>query len=890
MSRTHLLFALLALSCARDGDPKAAAGATPDPDSGGDGPGVIVDCPERGMSLAREMGDDDGFPGEVAVGEAGDLLLMNEHAAFVITAPDRGSTYYYYGGIVADAVAMDGCAFAGEDKLDEVGLVLGELDLADFSSSVLRAFKADTVEVISDGSDGSAAVVRATGSDATHWLVEYTLMEEALSGGGRELSGPYDMALTVDYILDPDSPVLRIQMGFENTGTETRNLLAASLLSLGGTMDLHRYPTATFAFGPLNLGYGMPWLVATDGDDAVAYAVETGNLAYAGVSGVDIALDLNQALSTPIRVAPGESDSRTTFLSVGSGSGVTATAPLSTVNPEPIPGETYTLGAVTGSVVDPSGTAVPNARVYIEAQAPDADWGVLDEAQAAADGSFSLPLPEFGTPWAWRLRAVAPGRHDSPAVDVSPGDTGITLEPSAEGSLDYAVLDGDGKPSPSRLNLRPSDGGADLTVWLDGTGTQPVPPGTYAYTATRGYEYAPVTGELTVPEGGAVALDVELQHIIDTSGWVSLDTHVHSSDSPDSRVSPADVLLHAAAHGLDLVVHTEHEHIVDRASMPEDLGYDGWIDSIGGEEVTASIPEHLTMFPVTPDGSPRGGPVEWFGRDLDELFALMRERSDGGVNLLNHPSYLGTIGWDRILAEPTLSDPTLLGLAPDAALWSWNLDGIEVMNGHSSPFSSGNGRWLDWQSMLNAGHPLVAVGSSDDHGGMKVGFPRTYVPASTDVPKDVATEEVVDGFLQGRALASTGAFARVLVDGEAELGDLWAPEGDTVDIELHIEALPEIDVTHVVVFLNCDTVLQVPATDPDGVVKLSEVLTVPVDGDAHLTIAAFGENWLPLGLPQFNPTDVPRLLTSPIYLDGDGDGVFTAPGGRECLLLLDNPG
>jgi len=873
---------LFVLGCRGDDNEKGGPGdeedsATPAP----------LDCPPPGEALARGLTASDAIPGETAVGGVGDLVLMNEQAAYVITAADADTTYWYYGGVVADAVAMNGCDWDGEDKLDEVGLVLGTIELTDYTSSVLRAFRAETVTVLADGSDGGPAIVRAQGSDDTHWLVEYELIKAAVSDGGRPFSDPYGLDITVDYILEPDSPVLRTELTVHNPTDADLSLVTASLLSFGGTMDLHRYPTSDLDLGPLDLALGMPWLVATDGYDSIAFAVEQGNLAYAGVSGVDIALDANQALTDPIAVGPGASDTRSTFLVVGASDGPSATVPLFDVNPEPVPGQSYTLASVSGSVTDDTGGGVGGARIYVEAQAPGADWGVLDEARADASGGFSILMPDFGEGWSWRLVAQADGRRDSDATEVSMGDSGVSLTLGPPGELTWSVVDEAGVAAPARLALRSADGTESQTVWMADSGTAAVPPGEWSYTASRGYEYTVQEGEFTIPDHGSADIEVVLERVVDTSGWVSIDTHVHSWDSPDSRVPPEDVLLHAAAHGLDLVLHTEHEHIVDRSTLPAETGLDAWVDSIGGEEVTASVPEHLTMFPVTPDGTGRGGPVEWYGRDIDELFSRMRERSDGGVNLLNHPSYLSDIDWDRLLAEPGLDDPTLLGLAPDAAIWSWDLDGIEVMNGHSSPFSSGNGRWLDWQSMLNAGHPLVAVGCSDDHGGNKVGFPRTYVPAATDVPREVETSDVVAGFLEGRAVVSAGAFARVTVDGVAGIGDLWTPSGPTIDVELHIEGSPDIDVTHAVVFLNCDTVLSVPATAPNGVVKLSEVVTLPVEEDSHLTIAVFGAERMPDGLPQFDAATVPRALTSPVYIDLDGDGTFSAPGGRECAVFLE---
>ncbi len=883
MSRPVATLLSLLVACA---DPPSGDGRTPVP---ADSATPLADCPPAGEARARVMGPGEALPGETAVGTEGDYILQNAHSAFVITEPGKGSTYYHYGGIVADAVAMDGCDFDGEDKLDEVAIVLADIDLADFGGSVLRGFRGDRAEVLSDGSDGGPAIVRVTGADDTYWVVEYTLILAAAASGGKALSEPYGIAVVVDYILEPDSPVLRVDVDVTNTGDGPVQLAVASLLSFGGTLDLYGYAPESINFGGFNLGFGMPWLVATDGVDALAYGVEAGSLAYVGISGIDVALDLMQAGASPIALNPGRSDSRSLFLAVGRAGGTSATEPLAAVNPEPIPGSAYTLGHATARVVDPAGEAVANARVRVQARAPGADWGTVDEATAGADGRFTVPMPVFAEPWEWRILASAPGRHDSAPVEIAVGDNEVVVPISAVGALRHDLRDGEGAPSPARLALVPEGGGPTLDLWLAGEGLAPVPPGTYAFTATRGYEFAPVTGTLTVPEGGEAPLDLSLVQVVDSRGFVSVDTHVHSWDSPDSRVNPADVLLHAAAHGLDIVVHTEHEHIVDRSDLPVQTGLSDFVASITGEEVTATVPEHLTMFPAEPDGSPRGGIVEWYGRDIDELFGLMRARSGGGVNLLNHPSYLREIGWDRILAEPTLDDPTLLGLAPDAALWSWNLDGIEVMNGHGSPFDGGNGRFGDWQSMLNAGHPLVAVGCSDDHGGDEVGFPRTYVPVSTDRAADVPIEEVVTAFQGGAALASAGAFARLSANG-AGLGELAAALGGTVSLDLHIEAIPEIDVRFVSIFVNCDEVLSLPATDPDGVVKFSEVLALNLDQDAHIEVAAFGEQRLPLGLPQYNSQQVPRVLTSPIYLDVDGNGVFDAPGGKDCVVLLEDPG
>lgn len=869
---------LLALMSCKDA-PKA-------PVASADDTAVPGDCPAPGMAMARVMGPDDDIPGDAAVGTAGDFILQNEHAAYVITEPGKGSTYYHYGGIVADAVPMDGCAWAGEDKLDEVGLVLAEVDLASFNESVLRGFRGDSAEVLSDGSDGGPAVVRVTGTDDYFWVVEYTLIAGAIDDGGRPLSEPFGVEIVVDHILEPDSPVLRTEVGVRATGDTQRELALAGLISVGPTLDLHGYaPQQITAFG-LDLGFGMPWLVATDGEGALAYAVEDGSLGYVSISGVNAAVDIQQALSEPIVVAPGITDTRAVFLAVGGAAGVSATGPLAEANPGAVPDQPFAVEFVTGTVVDPVGAGVGGVRIAIEAQAPGADWGVVDEAISDADGGFRLPVLAFDDAWQYRLRPMPEGRDAGAQVPVSPGDVDVQVGVGAAGAVAFDIGDGDGGVDAARVVFVRAEDGREETRWMVGEGTALLPPGDWDWVATRGFEHAVQTGSVSVPDDGEAALFLTMERVVDTTGFVSVDTHVHSSDSPDSRVLPEDVLTKAAAHGLDIVVHTEHEHIVDRSGLAAELGVAHLTRGIVGEEVTATIPEHLTMFPAEPVG-PRGGPIEWYGRDIAEIFGMMRERSGGGVNILNHPGYLDRIDWDPILAEPTATDPTLYGLPADGALWSWDLDGIEVMNGHSSPF--GNRRWRNWQSMVNAGHPVIAIGCSDSHGGSDIGYPRTYVPALSDVPGEVADAEVVDAMRAGRAQASSGAFARVTGPGGATLGDLVALEGETVDLDVHIEALPEVDVDWVSVFVNCDEVLAVPATDPDAIVKLSETISVPVDGDAAITLAAFGSERYPAGLPNFNPDGVPRVLTSPIYVDGDGDGTFSGGGGRECAVFLTPP-
>ncbi len=839
-------------------------------------------CPTPGESLAREIGVDGFLPGKTAVGTRGDFLLANDRAALIVTDVEGQATYWYYGGAIADAVPMEGCE-PGEDKLDDLGFVLAEINLGAIEQSVVRGFRAESVEVLNDGSNGEAAIVRAIGTDDMHWLVEYTLIGDALNKGGRPLSEPFGTQITIDYILPPDSNVLEIEVTVENVGSSSFALVEAALLALGDTMDSYAYSSEGMDIAGFSFAGGLPWIMATDGDGAYAWGIGDATLATMNIAGITIIADLAQ-LSGGLNLAPGQSRTLTRYFSVGDRGGTSATEGLLEANPIPILDNPAQVGVITGHVVDQTGKSAMS-EVVTQAKAPGAEWGDLDVVSTSTEGDFRAIVPDFdGEQWQFRLVARDPGRDDSPAVRINPGDVDVELVVPPRGTLTFDITDGEGAPSPGRL-VAIREGGADRDFWISGTGAVSLPPGEWDWTVTRGYEFASQSGSVTIPDDGVGDIAPVMVRMLDTTGWMSADTHVHTSDSPDSDMDQGEQLRHAAAHGLEIVIHTEHEAITESV-LPTEAGVADWVNNVAAEEVTSITIEHMTLFPAVPDGSIRGGPVEWYGLDIEVLLGNMRARSGEGVSLMNHPGYLDKIGWDRLVAEPTLADPTLLGLPAGSPLWSWNLDGIEVMNGHGNVFNDGNRRFDNWMSMINAGHRLAGVGCSDDHHGDQVGFPRTYFASGTDDPASYNESEMTEAFRNGNIQASAGGFARVDIDG-AGPGELVTDDDGLVDLNVHLEALPEIDMTHFVVFVNCDQVDSVRVTDPDAVEKFDGVIPLNIVGDSHVLIAAFGSNKLAEGLPQYDATRVARVLTNPIYVDGDGDAQFSAPGGRECSYDLD---
>ncbi|MBI4508269.1 MAG: CehA/McbA family metallohydrolase [Deltaproteobacteria bacterium] len=859
------------------------------------GEGLFLDgCPRAGRSLAKRISDPrQKMVGPEAVGGVGDYLLMNNKAGFVIQGVEKIKTYYYYGGMVVDAVAVDGCAQANQERFGEIGVMLGKLDTKDFNRSILRAFKSESIEVLNDGSNGKAAVVRVHGTDDYFWLVELELIREAFkSGKTKPLSKPLGVKLALDYILEPDANVLKMELQVTNQASEPQEMLAGGALFLSDSTPAKSFADGATSIGGFNLRVKVPWLMASAGEGSYAIAIESPNMATTNLSGVNALLDLDQALGAPLALAPagqaGDKASMRFFVSVGGTDGNSAVRHLQPLNQR---WRQYKLLPITGRILDKkSGGGLGGVEIDLQVKNKHAEWQVLDGFVSDEEGRFSGEIADFGDDtMEYRLVARSTGRPDpEPRIFTRAHRGDLEVGFDRGGTVMYSIKDTSDRPIPAKITFYKDSRSVRELHLQSGIGEAMLPPGDYEFSVTRGFEYSVVHGAVHVAADATAHLEARLEHLVDTTGFLSVDTHVHASPSADSEVPVADRIRTVAASGLEVVVSTDHETIVDWSPGVEETGLQDWVATVVGEEVTATIPEHTIMYPVTPgDKEDRGNYIRWYGMDIGQIFAAERQRG-ARVVTLNHPrsgcNYMCLIGYDRLAGAPILTDPTTLGLKADASLWSWDFNTIEYMNGPQDVFAAPGdprtGLFDDWVSFLNHGRKVTAVGVTDEHGIDSMGSPRTYFASSTDKVTEFKEDDLVDAMVNGRVVVSTGAFARVSI-GDKGLGDTAAATAGKVDLKVHIEAIPEIDVTHFKVFVNCDEAMDVPATNPSAVIKHDAVLPLEIARDSHVVVLGFGEKAQPRGLPQFNPRRVPRFTTNAIYVDAEGNG-YSAPGGKSC--------
>lgn len=856
------------------------------------GEGLFLNgCPVVGESFARTLTDIAEVPwGEDTLAGPGDVVLANEHAAFVIQGVDNPDTYYQYGGAPIDAVTVRDCEQAGPERFEEMGFIVGQLDLLDFNASTLHQIRGESIEIVNDGSDGAPAVVEVAATDDRFWLVELTLIRNTFEAGGRkELGDLYGLDITLRYTLDPGASTLQIEVLLDGEPT-TDGFLVGAIVFPTDLAAVHGFPNGELNVGGFSLDLGVPWLEIASSEGSYSVAMPGANMGYTAIAGVRALVDVNQALS-PMMVGESAEPVATPFLlSAGATDGASATSALEPYLSAPL-GDVAAPWSDVAGTVGSGGEPVAGADVLVYAQDLEQNWQLLDRFVTDAEGNFAGRT--IYPPGGWRLVAQGAGRDDSAEVEAKP-DVSASLELGPQGGLAIHVVDGDNVPVPARIELERDDG-ATAVLYAVPNDTLPLAPGNYTAWVSRGYEYDVVETSVIVPDDGSATLTVTLEHLVDTTGWASVDTHVHSSPSADSDVLETDRMRTAAGSGLDMVVSTDHEAIIDISGAIAEAGLNDWLAYGLGSEVTATVPEHVNAWPFPVQGDPRGNPVQWYGLGFPDLYAAIRERGARVVQL-NHSRVNGSCGilcvldWDRMAESPSTDDPEALGLPAGTEVWSWDFDTFELLNGLRSPLLDpdsprNTGALIDWLSFHNLGHQVTAVGITDTHGLETPGTPRTYVQVPDDSRGVVTADQVADGELAGAAVVSAGAFARVEIAG-AGPGDLATANGSAA-VAIHVEAIAAIDVTRIVVLSNCDSVADFAATDPSAVVKFSGEVEFPIAGDAYVVVLGFGTQSMPRGIENYDATTVPRFVSNPIFVDGDGDGLWTAPGPKTCTTGVD---
>jgi MYXO-CTERM domain-containing protein len=342
--------------------------------------------------------------------------------------------------------------------------------------------------------------------------------------------------------------------------------------------------------------------------------------------------------------------------------------------------------------------------------------------------------------------------------------------------------------------------------------------------------------------------------------WYKGDFHVHSTQSGDAKATFDQIATLAQSRGLDFANISDHntvsQHALLAALQPQ---YPGFLWLRGAEITTYS--GHGNAVGIHDYVEHRLG---YQGRTVKGIVDDVA--AQGGVFIVNHPMLdLGTscIGcaWQHVDDTP------------------WNeVSGIEVITGN---FDIGIQAFVPrvltlWDSLLDQGYRIAAIGGSDDHtAGMNEGITGSSIgsPTTLVLADNLSEPAIVDAIRHGRTIVQlrgpddplvemtmTGAAGAV-----AEIGDDVVGI-DHVSIQFHVTA-------------GNGTFVQLWR---DGVKVDQQAVT---SDDVHGTFeraAAGGPERFRIQL--INDTNQTLVITSHIYVDGvagdSGCGCLAASGGN----------
>lgn len=236
----------------------------------------------------------------------------------------------------------------------------------------------------------------------------------------------------------------------------------------------------------------------------------------------------------------------------------------------------------------------------------------------------------------------------------------------------------------------------------DGHVTIPVRPGDYTVYFSRGFEYDLTSAQVSVSLGGSASASGQLTRVVNTEGWISMDGHVHSEHSIDSRMNMVSRLESAAGEGVEVVISTDHNFVSDWRPQLDLLGLRPWLSTFVGIEFTTLESGHFNSYPLEYQVGPvTHGSFEWFGRPPAELFAGLRTLSDRSTGasqniiVCNHPrdatqGYFNQYGRSSITGQPVsqgtskrlagVSGPAFYDARGQSQL-SYDCDALEILNG-----------------------------------------------------------------------------------------------------------------------------------------------------------------------------------------------------------------
>lgn len=452
--------------------------------------------------------------------------------------------------------------------------------------------------------------------------------------------------------------------------------------------------------------------------------------------------------------------------------------------------------------------------------------------------------------------------------------------------ITIAVVDEDENPIPAHITVvnekrvlqsfgttpGPNAARAGHAYTASGKITLVLPAGRYTVFAGRGFEYSVDSASVLLAKSDSVQRTFRLRREVNTEGWISCDPHVHTfTHSHHGDATDRERVITLAGEGIELPVITDHNQHINLRRIAQRYDVDAHSTVVTGNEVTSRV-GHFNVFPIDSTESV----ISSTAPNWTELQRAIENYRRPKVVILNHardihndfrphdPSRFLAIAGQRLDGQPLFANA------------------MEVVNSGSQQSD-----WMqlfnDWMHVLNGGHELTPVGSSDSHDVSRflVGQGRTYIRGNDSAPNAINISEVVDHFLNGKVMVSCGLVTSLVINETFGPGELVTNAGEVV-ATINVSGPSWTKADKVVLYINGEKFREEKITDTGiGGVKWSSSWTLPKSThDYHVVAIAEGPGdgmvFWPIAKP-YQPTSAdwtPRVIgaSGAVWVDADGNG------------------
>jgi len=831
------------------GDDTTDSAVSDDSDDSGTAPPWLAEPLGTGEARAGVVTDArELFGGVAAEGQLGDIKLYNDRARFILQAPRVGHHVSDAAGHIVDAdVVRSGAEAPGRDMVEEWLSMVG----------IAHVLRAESVEVVDDGAASGRAVVVVEGADAPLTYLSGILEDP-------DFIPPLGLRFRTEYTLPADSPLMEVT----TTLTASADVRLEPGEILLGAVDAGRPWSPGAGAGEPLASAGWYGFISDRGEGALAVMAPPGEVLMP-LPGVDLFTDLltlASAFRESVELPAGGELTVRRYYGVGPDLAALTDAWMGLTD--------IALAAADGQVTAPDGP-VAGARVTVLTDGEPFTVAVTD-----ADGAFASAVPVGPV-----VSYIADGRGVGLHADLPDGAgryspyavaevQALALDSLASGAPPIAAAQGRGISDgltlgePATLTVSSDDGApfelrllfaggdpveADPALHLprpdaecpdcaaiawarDGEVRLPVEPGDYTLVAWRGIRHELYTVDLRLEPGEDRDVTASLREAYPTPGWLLADLHAHAAPSSDGGLPMSYRLTASAAVGLDVLLGSDHDHVVDYAPLLAPLGLS--LRTVTADEVSSVIRGHLNLYPLSAaPAAMNGGAWIWWEQvfsDTAEMTDQLRAHAPEALIQVNHPL--------NGLADAAEWSPGQIG---DGSRWSEDFDAVEVLSGGSLDA-------LDFYLDLSSRGVLAApVGVSDSHTatGGDPGLSATWVQLD---PADFSPEAFAEAVKGRRTQVTRGPFLKFSRD-----------LGETIEAgaTLEVAALSPSWMTVERLSLVKDGVVVEEIAGTEGVFVLDAA------ADAVFVVLASGDAAMaPIS------TRTPWAMSAPILVDVAGDG------------------